>query len=146
MNRITLCPAGPDDSEFAYSVRRSAFKNYAEQVGGWDDREQRRLHEQRFRTQDFRIIRLADVDVGVVAITISPDAMNLHQLFLLPDYQGRGLGRECMELLMEEAHRLVVPVRLRVLKVNRRAFVFFQRLGFTCAGETETHFLMEGIS
>lgn len=48
-----------------------------------------------------------------------------------------------MTLVMEEARALRVPVRLRVLKVNPRARAFYERLGFVCAGETETHDLME---
>ena len=65
------------------------------------------------------------------------------QLFLLPEHQGRQIGRRCMLLIMEEARQLGLPVRLRVMKVNPRALAFYERLGFTCTGETDTHDLME---
>jgi RimJ/RimL family protein N-acetyltransferase len=48
-----------------------------------------------------------------------------------------------MLAIMEEAHGRGVSVRLRVLKVNPRARVFYERLGFVRAGETGTHDLME---
>jgi ribosomal protein S18 acetylase RimI-like enzyme len=48
-----------------------------------------------------------------------------------------------MLLIMEEACQLGLHVRLRVLKTNPRALVFYQRLGFTRTGETATHDLME---
>ncbi len=67
----------------------------------------------------------------------------MNQLFLLPEYQSKGIGRECMLRVIEEARRLGLPVRLRVLKVNPRALAFYERLGFARTGETETHHLME---
>ena len=58
MHGLTFRRAGPDDREFAYSVRKAAFKEYVEQVEGWDEDEQRQLHERRFGAQDFRVINL----------------------------------------------------------------------------------------
>lgn len=138
--------ATPNDSEFAYCVKRAAFKEYVEKVWGWDEAEQRRLHEQRSRTQEFRVINVGGTDVGIMAVVVAPDCVNVHQLFLLPEHQGKGIGRECMMLIMEEARRLGLPVRLRVLKVNPRAMTFYQRLGFKRTGETDSHDLMEWVS
>ena len=143
MNKLTLKKARPEDSEFAYFVKRAAFREYVEQVWGWDEKEQRKLHEQRFRAQDFRVINLAGTDIGIIAMVVAPDCVRLNQLFLLPEHQGKGIGRECMLMIMEEAHRLGLPVRLRILKVNPRALSFFQQLGFIRTGETDTHDLME---
>ncbi|MCE2504293.1 MAG: GNAT family N-acetyltransferase [Chlorobi bacterium] len=61
----------------------------------------------------------------------------------MPEYQGMGIGRECMMILIEQARQCNLPIGLRVLKVNPRALTFYQRLGFVCTGETEAHVLME---
>ena len=143
MNKLTLKKGRPEDSEFAYFVKRAAFREYVEQVWGWDEKEQQELHEQRFRSQDFRVINLAGKDIGIIAMVVEPDCLRLNQLFLFPEHQGKGIGRECILMIMEEAKRLGLPVRLRVLKVNPRALAFFQKLGFTHTGETDTHDLME---
>ena len=140
---LTIRKAGPEDSEFAYRVKKAAFKKYVERVWGWDEEEQRRLHTRRFAAQEFRVINVAGTDVGIMAVVVEPDCVRLNQIFLLPEHQGRRIGRACMLLIMEEARRLGVPVRLRVLKVNPRALAFFERLGFARAGETETHVLLE---
>lgn len=140
---ITLRQATPDDSEFAYRAKRAAFKEYAEQVWGWREEEQRRLHGQRFQAGVFRVIEAAGIPVGILAVTMAPDCVQLHQLFLLPEYQGQGIGRQCMQHLMDEARLLQLPMRLRVLKVNPRARVFYERLGFACVGGQLTHDLME---
>jgi GNAT superfamily N-acetyltransferase len=143
MDNLTLRKARPEDSGFTYRVKRVAFRGYVEKVWGWDEDEQRQLHEQRFKAQDFRIINLAGKDIGIMAVVVEPDCLRLNQLYLLPEHQGKGIGRECMLMIMEEAHQLGLPVRLRVLKVNPRALAFFQKLGFTRTGETDTHDLME---
>jgi GNAT superfamily N-acetyltransferase len=143
MNSLTLREASPNDSEFAYCVKRAAFREYVEKVWSWDEVEQRRLHELRFEAQDFRVINLAGIDIGIMAVVVAPDCVNVNQLFLLPEHQGKGIGRRCMLLIMEEARELGLPVRLRVMKVNPRALAFYLRLGFLRTGETDTHHLME---
>ncbi len=144
MNGLTLRKASPGDREFAYRVRRAAFREYVEKVSGWDEDAQRRLHEQRFASQDFRIVNLAGTDIGIMAVDVMSDCLKVNQLFLLPGHQGAGLGRECMARIMDEARRRGLPVRLRVLKVNPRALAFYRRLGFIRTGETATHDLLEG--
>lgn len=139
-----LREATPDDSAFAYEVKKAAFRSYTEQVWGWDEAEQQKLHAQRFSTQDFRVISVGAGDVGIIAMSVRPDGLALNQLFLLPEHQGMGIGRVCVRMILEEAGRLKLPVRLRVLKINPRAKTFFDRLGFVPYGETATHILMEG--
>jgi GNAT superfamily N-acetyltransferase len=134
MDKLTLRPAAATDSDFAYRVKREAFKDCVEKVWGWDEAEQRQLHERRFRKQDFRIISLAGIDVGIVATVVEPDCLKVNQIFIMPDHQGKGVGRACMQLVVDEALRLGLPVRLRVLKVNPRARAFFRKLGFVRIG------------
>jgi GNAT superfamily N-acetyltransferase len=145
MDDLTLRKATANDSEFAYRAKRAAFKEYVEKVWGWDEDEQRRLHERRFIAQDFRVITLDGSDIGILAMVVASDCVEVNQLFLLPEHQGKGIGRRCMLMIMEEARRLRLPVRLRVLKVNPRALEFYKRLGFTRTGETDTHDLMENL-
>ena len=143
MGSLTLRKADPSDSDFAYRVKRAAFRGYVEQVWGWDGAVQRHLHEQRFATQDYQVISVDGEDVGVAAWVVQPDCLKVNQLFILPEQQGRGVGRQVMLLTMAQAHELGLPVRLQVLKANPRALVFYERLGFVRTGETDTHDLME---
>lgn len=143
MHDLTLRKAGPSDSAFAYRVKRAAFKEYVEKVWGWDEDEQRRLHAQRFGKHDFRIVNSDGTDVGIMTVAVATDCVHVHQLFLLPEHQSKGIGGKCMSLILEEARQLGLPVRLSVLKVNPRALAFYQRLGFTRTGETDTHWICE---
>ena len=93
--------------------------------------------------QQYRIISVAGADVGVIVTVAAPDCLKLNQLFILPDHQGPGIGSRSMSLAMDEARRNDLPVRLRVMKVNPRALVFYRRLGFESTGDTETHIFLE---
>ena len=143
MSSLTLRKASPSDSEFAYRAKRAAFKEYVEKAGDWDEDEQRQLHERRFGAHDFRVINSDGTDIGIMAMAVAPDCIKVHQLFLLPEHQGKSIGRRCMSLILEEARQLGLPVRLRVMKVNPRAMAFYERLGFTRTGETDMHDVME---
>jgi len=48
MNDLKLRKATTHDSEFAYQTKKTAFREYVEKVWGWDEEEQRKLHERRF--------------------------------------------------------------------------------------------------
>lgn len=146
MEYLMLRKAGERDSEFVYLVRKRAFRAYVDAVGRWDEEEQRQLHRKRFASQDFWIVQIAGDDVGVISLGREPDRLHLHQLFLLPEHQGKGIGRVCVEWALAEGRKANLPVYLRVLKVNPRARAFYERLGFEKVGETVSHDLLRVTS
>ncbi len=131
------------DSEFVFAVKRAAFREYVEQIWGWDDTEQRNLHNRRFASQDLRIIQFHGTDVGFLSTSNTSDTLKVDQLYILPEYQGKGIGAACMKRIIDDANREQKPVTLQVLKINTRATAFYQRLGFTTADENATHFQMK---
>lgn len=143
MENLRLRKATADDREFAYRTKKAAFRKYVEQVWGWDEQQQRQLHDRRFASQDFRVIQLSEIDVGIVAMVQEPDCVKLNQLLILPEHQGRGIGSAIMKRIIEDATAFELPVRLQVLKVNSRAIAFFQRLSFQNVGDSDTHVQME---
>ena len=50
-----------------------------------------------------------------------------------------------MTRIIDDANLEQKPVVLQVLKVNTRGIAFYQRLGFTIAGESATHVQMEKL-
>jgi ribosomal protein S18 acetylase RimI-like enzyme len=140
---VSLRPATAQDSEFAYGVKKTTLGDYVRQVWGWDEEGQRRMHQRRFASQDFQVIVAAGVDAGILAISHEPDCLRINQLFVLPEYQGKGVGTACMRLVLEDATGRRLPVRLQVLKVNQRPIGFYRRLGFHDAGADNIHIQME---
>ena len=145
MKSLQLRKVIADDREFTYQARKAAFREYVEKASGWSEEEQRQLHQWRFASHDFRVKQLSDIDVGIIAMSCQPDCIKLHQMFILPEYQGRGIGEAAMMLIIKDAVASKLPIRLQVLKVNDRAFAFYQRLGFKRTSENDTHNLMERL-
>ena len=146
MKNLQLRKATAENSEFTYQTEKSAFREYVEKVRGWDEDREQQFHLKCFASQDFQIIQVSGVDVGFLSLTRQPDFIKVHKLFISPKHQSKGFGEAVMKLLIEEASALKLPVRLQVLKVNSRAFAFYQRLGFKRTSENDTHVLMERLS
>ena len=141
-DNLQLRKADQGDKNFAYEVKKAAFKEYVEQAWGWDEDVQRMLHDRRFGTQDLCIISLNGKDVGFMSVAIELDCVHINQLYILPGHQGKGIGGSCMSVVIKIGSELSLPVTLRVLKINPRAVAFYERLGFTITGDTDTHVLM----
>lgn len=145
MEEISFHKAHISDSKFVFTAKKAAFREYVEQVWGWDDNYQRELHNRRFAAQDVCIIQFRGTDVGFLSTSSTSDTLKVNQIFILPEYQGRGIGSACMTRIIDEANRAQKSVTLQVLKVNPRAIAFYQRLGFAIFGESSTHFQMEKL-
>jgi len=83
---LRLRKATPDDSKFAYQTKKAAFRVYVEKVWGWNEVEQRQLHQRRFASQDFYVMQISESDVGILAIVRQPDCIKVNQMFILPKY------------------------------------------------------------
>ena len=145
MEEVSLRKAHANDSEFVFIVKKAAFREYVEQVWGWDDSYQRELHNRRFAAQDACIIQFCGVDVGFLAISHTSGMLKVNQLFILPEYQGRGIGSACLARIIDDANLEGKSVVLQVLKVNTRGIDLYRRLGFTIVGESATHVQMEKL-
>ena len=143
MDGLSLRKAHANDNEFVFVVKKAAFRKYVEQVWGWNDGYQQELHKRRFAAQDVCIIQLHEVDIGFLAVSHTLDMLKVNQLFILPEYQGRGIGSACMTRIIDDANLEQKSVVLQVLKVNTRGITFYQRLGFTIVGESTTHIQMK---
>ena len=142
MEELSIRKTQATDSEFVFTVKKAAFREYVEQIWGWDDTYQRDLHNRRFASQDIRIIQYHGTDTGFLSTRNTSDTFKVDQLYILPEYQGKGIGAGCMKHIIDEANREQKPVTLQVLKINTRATAFYQRLGFTIVDENATHFQM----
>lgn len=142
--QLALRRATAADSAFAYEVKKAAFAPYVEQVWGrWDEEVQRELHQRRFSVHQTSIVEIGELDVGILVMAHEPDCLYVHQLFILPEYQSRGIGGACIARVIADADASRLPIKLRVLKANDRAIEFYRRLGFELSGESETHVTME---
>ena len=145
MEGLKVRKAHATDSKFVFAVKKAAFREYVEQIWGWDDTYQRDLHNRRFASQDLRIIQFHGTDVGFLSTSNTSDTFKINQLYILPEYQGRRIGAACMRRIIDDVNLEQKPVTLQVLKINTRATAFYQRLEFTIVEENSTHFQMKRL-
>jgi ribosomal protein S18 acetylase RimI-like enzyme len=114
------------------------MRPYVELVWGWDEKTQQRLFLESYEADRVQVITSNGLEIGFLKIEERPGALSLELIEILPEYQGRGIGRA----LIREVIARGVPVELRVLKVNPRARALYERLGFQVTGASSTHFYM----
>lgn len=87
----------------------------------------------------FLLAELGEEPVGFAAYSriIEPSTFKLHKLYVLPQIQGKGLGKTLLENV-EEAVRNAGGTHLH-LNVNRhnKARMFYERLGFSIIDEED---------
>jgi N-acetylglutamate synthase-like GNAT family acetyltransferase len=136
ISKISLRPATEADSEFAYQVLKTALGSYIAMTFNSSEQQQRELNRRRLRPSDTSIIKFDDKEIGLIAVNRETDQIRVRQLFILPDFQRYGIGAHLMQDILLE-------VKLQVFKVNNPAKAFFEKLGFSVIGDTETHFQLE---
>lgn len=61
-------------------------------------------------------------------------------LLVHPDYQGKGVGKMIMEKMQEKYGHL----HMQMLTADGKAIEFYQKVGFTRAGQTEPMWIYRG--
>ena len=133
------------DKEFAYEVKKQALGPYVQQVWGWSEDVQLYFHEKGFDPSHLQIITLAGRDIGTIEILANSGRIQINKLYILPEFQRRGIGSKILCDVIDNAQQDGLPMRLGVLKINP-AVRFYERHGFQKVEETDTHWKMEWIS
>ena len=146
LQRVSLRPATIKDAEFVFLVKKAALGEYIAQTWGWEETFQREFHARDYQPEETQIIAFNGQDVGWLGTTQSETECRLDNIYLLPEHQGLGIGSHLIRSLLADAARKSKPMKLQVLKVNSRARLLYERLGFQVTGETDKHHLMEQAS
>lgn len=143
---IGLLTCSADDREFVFRVTEDAMRSYVEQAfGSWDHDAQRRRSDESFDVASYRVIAVDDVPAGILVVEDRPLELFLSKIFLLPEFQRRGVGTNVIARLIERANMERKPLRLRVLRVNGAARRLYERLGLTVIRSTADHHYLEHL-
>jgi GNAT superfamily N-acetyltransferase len=142
--QIDLLPCSPDDRDFVLRVTEEAMRAYVEEAfGSWDADVQRRHLEQSFDPATYSLIMIDEVRAGILVVEDRPSNLFLAKIFLLPEFQRRGVGTVLIRRLIECAKMERKPLGLRVLRVNAAARRLYARLGFAVTRSTADHDYLE---
>jgi len=139
---VTLRPATKADSEFARSVHHRAYHDVVvRQFGVWDEATQDKFFQDGWNNPGHEIVYFDGVPCGYVRYERLEDEIRGHELVLLPEYQGKGIGSFLLSKMIQEATEHNFTVTLQVLTKNRASELYL-KLGFKKVGHTDTHTLM----
>jgi GNAT superfamily N-acetyltransferase len=147
-----LCPPDlaferlPDEPgaliDFAFEVKRAALGPHIERRWSWDEMFQREVHARRWQEKPFTRILWREKPVGTISLMALPDHARLGEFYLLPPFQGRGLGSVILQHCLALTDRAGLPVKLEYLAWNRVG-VLYGRHGFHEVSRSDIHVFME---
>ena len=138
MTLFTLRQATANDFPICLGIRNEAMREYIEQIRGWDDGYEERRFRGHFQPDKTRVILSDDRVIGFLGVREEGDALYVAQMYLIPEYQGQGIGTALMRELLAEGR----PVVLKVTKLNTGARRLYERLGFRVTSEDADSFRM----
>lgn len=124
---VTLYPATKDDLLALVAVHSAAFDMEKEDSIAFLD--------QSFDTEEtIWCITANNTIVGLVLTSIQSDQTNLYGLAIHPEYQGKGYGRDAVNVLLQKP-AITFPVTLHVTEENEAAFKIYKGMGFVTTQE-----------
>lgn len=140
-NDVLLREATADEFDATFAIKKASGGGYIRDVFGWDEEVQIGFHQRQFSPENTRLILLGGVIVGWVSVFDHDDCTKIEELYVLPEFQKRGIGTAVLLEVIAHARRRRAPVHLRVFKINGGARRLYERLGFRGAEEEDGPFL-----
>ncbi len=120
------------------------MRTYVDAIWGWDEERQDEFVRQSIADTPPSIIVFNGQDIGQITVQQKDGGILLRDLFILPEFQGKGIGSAILTALLQEAHDSRLPVTLRVFKTNP-ARRLYERLDFEVDSEDATCFYMSRL-
>ena len=150
-DKVKLQVALPEEEETLYSLYVSTRKSEFA-ILEWDEQQiegllrmqydaQKVSYQQQFPHAKYEIIMYEGAGIGRLIIEVQQEAIRLIDIFVLPEYRGRGICTTLLKELQQIAAELRLPLELNVLMGNP-ARRLYERCGFVVTDETPPYLLM----
>ena len=140
---IKLRISTASDAEFAFNTIKETMREYAIATWGeWYEKDSRECAIKDTQSAKVEIIEVNEKPVGVLLVTRNTNEIEIEQIYILPEYQNKGIGSKLIGALQKEVQSLTIPLKLHVLIVNP-AYKLYERLGFNTVKETNERRYME---
>jgi GNAT superfamily N-acetyltransferase len=141
--QIRLIPATESDRTFFRNVHHLAYRDVIESMFGWDEKSQDHYADIDFNSRNPHIIQYEEKPVGVLGWQEKQDHIWFGPIFVLPQFQNKGIGSFLVKQFIENAEAKNIALRLQTLRMNERAKKLYERLGFIVLSSNEIHWHME---
>ncbi len=140
---IAYRPAKPSDLDLTYNIKVKSLKPYVEQIWGWDEDVQKKLHIERFDYHKTSIIVKGNIDIGLYELREQDETVFIDNILIIEGFQSQGIGSLILHKIITLAKQKGFNIRLQVFKINRRAKKFYERWDFIQIDEAKFHYVME---
>jgi len=142
LKNIELVPVTIEDYQFGFDIKKTTLGEYIEKTwGDWNEEEQLNFYKKEFVIDNCFIVKNNNINIGWLKIIETDEIVDINQLFILPEYQNKGIGGKILNDIMENGINNNKRINLQVLKCNKKAQKLYEKLGFMIDDETETHYL-----
>jgi ribosomal protein S18 acetylase RimI-like enzyme len=141
--RIDLQQATAEHYDFALHLYLLTMRPYLQELGVWDEQQQRASFTARWKREEVWIISVEGKDVGWLQVAELPTEIRLQKFYISPQYQRSGIGSEVLSNLLATWRSTGKKIVLRVLK-NNPARRLYERLGFSVVAEAGVILRMRG--
>ena len=125
-----LRPASERDRAFLYKLHCCTMREVIEKTWGWDEEWQRTDFARRFHQYVASVIEYEGRPIGGLMLEPLADSMYIHEIQVLPEWQGQGIGTAVVRQIITQAASRGATVTLSVVPANPRAKQLYERLGF----------------
>lgn len=140
---VSTRKAGDADFEFIFRAKERAYRANIEKIWGkWDDAWQRAEHKKDFDTGLLEVITCDGADAGYIFVIRYETHIQLADIAILPEFQGKGIGTVLIKRLQAEARGRGLPMGLGVFKINLGAQKLYRSLGFERVSEDDIFITM----
>lgn len=135
MNPPELRPARESDREFIFEIYKTTLQKHVEWAWGWNERDQRDGFWTHHPLSEFQVVSSGAATAGGVHVEVGESSNFIRMIFLLPEFQGQGLGSALLRQEADRARDSGKCLDLKVIKSNHPAKSLYERLGFVVVGE-----------
>lgn len=141
---LTFKKATEQDIEFLLRLRTETMVEHYLKAGK-EVNEENLLSRIKYHFEYAKIIFLNNEKIGLLKVSEHDDEIEIIQIQIVPNYQNKGIGRQIIQTILQEAFSKKIPVKLSVLKVNK-AQNLYKNLGFEIYDENEfSYFMIKAI-
>lgn len=132
---VLLRQATAADFDLTFAIKKVSGGGYIRDAFGWDERVQIGFHERQFSPDNAHLVLLNGTTVGWISVFDHEDSVTIGELYVLPEFQSRGIGTAVLAEVIAHARRRAVPFEPPCVKINDGARRLYERLGFRAREE-----------
>ncbi|PZP90589.1 MAG: hypothetical protein DI587_38230 [Variovorax paradoxus] len=142
MNRaFCLRAATTEDREFIFASYKTTLRQYVQWAWGWDEEFQLSGFWKHHPLEEFQVVVVGSTRAGAMHVQEQESLNFIRMIFLLPEFQGSGIGSQLLCGEVARAQELAKQLHLKVIKINP-AKRLYDRLGFSIIEEDSVSYHM----